>query len=324
AVISVMLGLGGGLGLVVTGLLMTDGAPYQRVFWLCTIVTAAVIIPAVRIIPSRPGRGTGEVDWLGALGLAAGLSAVLLTVTQGRAWGWLSPATTAAAVSGTAILAVWWTRSRRIAQPLVSTRMLSRRPIRLVNGATLLVGMALYFSFLGLTDFVKVPAADGYGFGASVLDASLEFLLPGALAAAATALVSGRFIELFGARKVVVAGASAGALGFIFLIGWHSAPWEVITGYLLTNVYISLAYGALPVLIVQEVAGDETAVATRLNAIIRKVGAAMAAAAVGVLLTPGADGHPSESGFATLFALGAATAIGTIVLIYKKQDGEAA
>lgn len=318
AVISAMLGLGGGLGLVVTGLLMTDGAPYQRVFWLCTIVTSLVIVPAAIVLPDRPRRVRAEVDWLGALGLATGLSAVLLAVTQGRIWGWTSPATLGAAVVGTGALAAWWSRSRRIANPLVSTRMLGRRPILMVNAATLLVGMGLYFSFLGFTDFVKTPAADGYGFGASVLDASLEFLLPGALAAAATALASGRFIERFGARNVVIAGASAGALGFAFLIGWHSAPWEVIAAYLLTNVYISLAYGALPVLIVQEVREDETAVATSLNAIIRKIGASISSAAVGVLLVPGLDGHPSETGFLAIFALGAATAVGTILLIRKR------
>lgn len=315
SMISAMLGFGGGMGLVVTGLLMSDGASYQRVFWLCAIVTAAVIVPAAVVLPDRQRRIDVQVDWLGALGLAVGLSAVLVAVTQGRTWGWLSPATLAAAAAGVAVLAGWWSRTRRSSHPLVSVAMLGRRPILLVNAATLLVGMGLYFSFLGMTDFVETPAADGYGFSASVLDASVEFLLPGALAAAVTALVSGRFIERFGARNVVIAGGVAGAAGFSMLLEWHSAPWQVIIAGLLTNAYISLAYGALPVLIVEQVGGDETAVATSLNAIVRKVGASIASAAVGVLLVPGLDGHPAEAGFKAIFALGAATAIGTVLLI---------
>lgn len=103
------------------------------------------------------------------------------------------------------------------------------------------------------------------------------------------------------------------------LIGWHSAPWQVIIAALLTNAYISLAYGALPVLIVQVVHADETGIATSLNAIVRMVGAAVAAAIVGVLITPGIDGHPSEGGFITVFALGAATALGAILLIARKR-----
>lgn len=319
ALISAMLGLGGGLGLVVTGLLMTeDSAPYQRVFWFCAIVTALVTIPAAVVIPDRPNRVDAAVDWWGGLGLSAGLSGVLLAVTRGRNWGWLSPHTVGAAVFGVLILAAWWSRSRRIADPLISTSLLRHRPIMLVNAATLMVGMGLYFSFLGLTDFVEAPRHDGYGFGASILDASVEFLLPGALAAAATALASGRLIERFGARAVVTAGGAAGFLGFTLLIGWHTAAWQVIVAGLLTNAYISLAYGALPVLIVQHVAVHETAVATGLNAVVRKVGSAISAAAVGVLLAPGADGHPPESGFAAIFALGAASAVGTILFIRKR------
>jgi MFS family permease len=316
ALISAMLGLGGGLGLVVTGLLMTsDGAPYQRVFWFCAIVTALVTIPAAIAIPDRPNRVDAGVDWWGGIGLSVGLSGVLLAVTRGRNWGWLSPATLGAAALGIVVLVAWWLRSRRIADPLISTAVLRHRPILLVNAATLMVGMGLYFSFLGLTDFVEAPRHDGYGFGASILVASVEFLLPGALAAAATALASGRLIERFGARNVITAGSLAGFAGFSFLVGWHTAPWQVITAGLLTNAYISLAYGALPVLIVQNVDEHETAVATGLNAVVRKIGSAISSAAVGMLLVPGADGHPPESGFAAIFALGAASAVGTILFI---------
>lgn len=319
AVLSAMLGFGGGAGLVVTGLLMPAGASYHRVFWLCAAFTVAVVVLGAAVIPSRRRRDRASVDWLGGISLALGLSALLLTITQGHDWGWLSAATLGTALAGIAALSGWWSWSRRSAHPLVSTAMLRRRPVLIANAATLLVGMGLYLSFLGLTDFVEAPAGSGYGFGATVLDASLEFLLPGGLAAAVTALISGRFIERFGARRVITIGAAAGFTGFIMLIGWHSAPWQVIIAGLLTNAYISLAYGALPVLIIQDVNADETGIATSLNAIIRMVGAAVAAAIVGVLLTPGVDGHPSESGFITVFALGAATALGAILLIARKR-----
>jgi predicted MFS family arabinose efflux permease len=304
---------------VVTGLLMPAGASYHRVFWLCAAFTAAVIVLGAAAIPSRRRRDRASVDWLGGISLAVGLSALLLTITQGHDWGWLSAATLGTALAGIAALSGWWLWSRRSAHPLVSTTMLQRRPVLIANAATLLVGMGLYLSFLGLTDFVEAPAGSGYGFGATVLDASLEFLLPGALAAAVTALISGRFIERFGARRVITVGAAAGFTGFTILIGWHSAPWQVIIAGLLTNAYISLAYGALPVLIIQDVNADETGIATSLNAIARMVGAAVAAAVVGVLLTPGVDGHPSESGFVNIFALGAATALGAILLIARKR-----
>ena len=110
--------------------------------------------------------------------------------------------------------------------------MLTRRPILLTNLATVFVGMGLYFAFLGLTQFVQIPReAAGYGFGATVLEASVVYLLPGAVTGFLVALVSGRFIDRFGARPVLIVAAVAGIAGFLFIaLRSRSQPWQVIVG----------------------------------------------------------------------------------------------
>lgn len=318
AVLSAMLGLGGGLGLVVTGLLMKGDADYHRVFWLTTAFSVAITIAVAAVVPQRDSQSTGTIDWAGALGLAVGLSALLMALTESGRWGGDSAKTLGLAVAGLAIIAGWWRWEARCAQPLVSVGMLARRPILLTNIATALVGMGLYFVFLGLTDFVETPRASGYGFGASVLDASMVFLLPGAIAASVTAVISGRYIERFGARVVGMAGGAAGALGFGLLATLHHSRWEVIAAYLLANAYISLAYGALPVLVVREVDTGQTAVATSMNAIARTVGSAIGAALVAVILSPnmkGANGFIAEHHYIILFTLGGLSAIGAVLLL---------
>ena len=193
--------------------------------------------------------------------------------------------------------------------------MLSRRPILLTNIATVLVGMGLYLSFLGLTDFVQAPVESGYGFGATVLGASVVFLLPGALAGFLTAVASGRYIDRFGARVILVVGASAGVAGFILLAVLHDKPWQVIAATILANAYISLAYGALPALVVREVDAGETGVATSMNAIARTIGSSIAAAIVAVLLSRSQGTYAPESSFIAIFVLGAVTAAGALILI---------
>ncbi|HPY26358.1 MAG TPA: MFS transporter, partial [Mycobacterium sp.] len=141
AVLSGVLGFGGGMGLVITGLLMRGDAGYHRVFWFTTAFSVLVLIAAALVIPLRPSSATGAVDWAGAAGLALGLSGVLLAVTQGKAWGWSSPRTVGGALVGLTALALWWWWERRCPYPLVSTAMLSRRPILLTNIATVSVGM---------------------------------------------------------------------------------------------------------------------------------------------------------------------------------------
>nr|WP_260765207.1 MFS transporter [Mycobacterium sp. SMC-4] len=317
AVLSGTLGFGGGVGLVVVGLLMAGQADYHRVFWLTTVFTVVVLTLVVFIVPDRARTTRGSIDWVGALGLAVGLSAVLLAVTQGTTWGWASPRTIGSFVAGLAVLVGWWQWERRCARPLVSTHMLARRTMLFTNLATIFVGMGLYFAFLGLTQFVQMsPETAGYGFGASVLQASVIYLLPGAVTGFLIALVSGRFIDRFGARPVLIVAAFAGVAGFLLIAFAHASPWQVILANILANAYISLGYGALPALVVNESQAGETGVATGMNAIARTVGSSTAAAVVALLLGRTTEtGMPAESSFVLIFGLGAITAVLVMGLI---------
>ncbi|MBB2993032.1 MFS family permease [Mycolicibacterium iranicum] len=317
SVLSGTLGFGGGTGLVVVGLLMNGDARYHRVFWLTTAFTVVVILIVVVLVPNRPRSTAGSIDWLGAAGLAVGLSALLLAITQANAWGWSSPRTLACAVGGVAVLVAWWRWEQRTARPLVSTRMLAQRSMLFTNLATIFVGMGLYFAFLGLTQFVQVERATaGFGFGAGVLEASVVYLLPGALTGFVVALISGRFIDRFGARPVLVVAALVGIAGFLLIAFLHASPWQVIVANILANAYISLGYGALPALVVADSDAGETGVATSMNAIARTVGGSMAAAVVAVLLARTSEsGVPLESSFTAIFLAGAGTAVLAMTLI---------
>lgn len=324
AVLSGTLGFGGGTGLVVTGLLMNGSAGYHRVFWLTTAFTAVVMVAAALVVPRRSGSAGGSIDWLGAVGLAAGLSGVLLAITQGNTWGWGHPATLGVAAAGVVILVGWWFWERRTDHPLVSTELLVRRAVLFTNLATIFVGMGLYFGFLGLTQFVQVDrAVAGYGFSATVLYASVVFLLPGALTGFVTATLSGRFIDRLGARPVLITGAATGIVGFLALAVAHDQPWQVIVAGVFVNAYISLAYGALPALVVSEVDSGETGVATGVNAIARTVGSSIAAALVAVLLSHPAAGTglPAERAFVVIFVAGSVTAGLALLLIVASRSG---
>ena len=308
AALSMTLGFGGAVGLFFTGFLMPSGADFHRVFWLLAVMTIAVITPVVVIVPNHVADVEGPVDWLGGAALAVGLSLLMLAITQSSSWG--ISATVLTLSAGMAVLGAWRSRNRSHSHPLVAPAMLSRRPVMLANSAGFLVGMGSYFSLLGLSTFAA------YRFGTSVQLISLQFMLPGAIAGTLTAVVAGRLIERFGGLAVLAGGGAFGLLGFGMLVGWHGRPWQVIVAGLLTSIYISLAYGALPAVIVGDVHANETAVANSINGIFRKIGGAAAAALVGARLTPVVGGAPSETGFLILFVAGALTAGAAVLLVW--------
>ena len=162
SVMSGTLGFGGGTGLVVVGLLMSGDAGYHRVFWLTTAFTILVIAIVVVVVPARPRtraeRSTGSVPPVWPPGCRRSCwRSRRATRGVGR-----RRRRSAARWAGVTVSAGWWWWERRAKQPLVSTRMLTRRPMLLTNLATVFVGMGLYFAFLG-ADAVRPNSARDSG-----------------------------------------------------------------------------------------------------------------------------------------------------------------
>lgn len=314
ALVSGTLGVGGGFGLVLTGVLTNDGADYHRIFFLALGVSLVALLLTVLVVPARPPAG-GRVDWWGGLVLGAALVLLLLPLSQGSQWGWVSVPTLGCLVGAAAVFTAWLWLQRRTAQPLVSPRMFTHRPVLVTNLAALSTGMALFISFLGVSTLVQVPtAAEGHGFTASVLQASVVYLLPGALVGVVVAPLAGRLVNRRGGRATLLLAAVLGTLGYLSLALAHASTAAVIAGAVVVNVGVTVAYAAYPALLVAEVSAGETGVANSVNSIARSTGSAMASALV-VTLVAGAtsadSGVPADAVFTLVFGLGAAACVVT-------------
>ena len=107
--VSSLLGIGGGLGLVLPGPIMARLA-YQWLFWLSLIVIVAAFGLAARYIPAdnRTEAEAGTtVAWGSSLLMAAGLSAVLIAVSESAEWHWASARTLGLLAVGAAALVAW-------------------------------------------------------------------------------------------------------------------------------------------------------------------------------------------------------------------------
>ena len=317
AVVSGMLGVGGGLGLVLTGLLTRGGGDYHRIFWLAFGITLAALVLAIVSVPTGERDRTVTVDWLGAGVLGVALVLLLLPLSKGHEWGWGSVATLGCLVGSAVVFALWVRVEHRVAQPLVTPALMTNRPLQITNVAGLFIGLAMFVVFLGVSGFVQTPSSEGYGFTASVLSASAVYLLPGALTGVLLAPLGGLMVRSYGGRLTLAAATAMGAVGFLLIAFLHTASWQLITGSLLVNSAVALAFASMPALVVAEVSATDTGVANSMNSIARSVGSSLASALVVTLLASDVlpSGLPRESAYVAAFALGAAGCIIATVVV---------
>ncbi|MFE9425960.1 MFS transporter [Kitasatospora sp. NPDC006697] len=314
ALVSGTLAFGSGLSLVATGLLTQGAHPnYHLVFWFSTALTALALAAVAVVVPNGGSPTGGRIDVLGALTLAVFLVLLLLGISQGHEWGWSSTRTLGALGGSVLFAALWVLVELRVPEPLVDMRMFVHRQVLFTNLAGLFVGFASFAQFIGISYLVQMPGRlTGYGFTASVLRASVEYLLPSALIALAAAPVGGLLVRRIGARSTLGVGALVGVAGFAWLAWGHGAEGSVIIAGMLTGIAISFGYAAMPALIAASVPLHQTGIANGINSISRSVGSSIASAVVTSLLASKVVMYPSigaalpaESQFTLSFVIAA-------------------
>ncbi len=311
---SALLGVGGGLGVVLAGPI-ADNLSYHWLFWLPLIPIVIATVATYFVVPESPVRVPGRINWAGAVLLTVGLVCVLVAVSQTSAWGWLSAKTVGLIAFGVVALALWVVSETRSDHPLVDMRMMRIRGVWTTNAVAFLLGFGMYSTFILLPQYVETPTDTGYGFGASVTKAGL-FLVPSTLAILIVGSQTGRLEKRFGSKPPLLAGALLACAAFTIMAFARGSEWEVYLASLLLGSGIGLAFAAMANLIIENVGPGETGIATGMNTVTRTVGGAFGGAATASVLagTVGASGFATDEGFTAAFALCAgALVIGVLV-----------
>ena len=298
--ISATFGIGGGAGLVLSGVIV-DHLDYSWIFWLSLVVIVGAIVATHLFVPESPIKTPARIDWGGAALMSVGLSAVLLAVSEGNSWGWGSARVLGLLAGGAVVLAIWARYELRVPQPLVDMRMMRLRGVWTTNLTALMVGFGMFGSFLLVPKLVEMPASAGFGFGASVTDAGL-YLLPSAAVMLVAGPASSWLGDRFGSRTPLLLGIALVAIGFVQLAVLHDHPWHVFLNSVLTGAGIGLAFAAMATLIVDAVPQSQTGVATGMNTIMRSIGGALGAQIAASIV----GAHADESHFVAAFLVSAA------------------
>jgi len=317
ALISATLGVGGALGLPISAV-VTEYADWHLLFWVAAGLGAVCFALVLWIVPVSVLHTPGRFDFVGAAGLAVGLTGILLVISRGNQWGWMSAPTLALGLGGITVLLVWGWYELRITEPLLDLRVAARRPVLLTNLASIGMGFALFASNVVFPQILELPLETGAGFGLSLIVASLVVMPPG-LVMMVLSPVSGRLSRVVGPRVLLIMGAMALVAAYAFVLILGSEVWHIFVSNLLIGVGIGFGFAAMPMLIMRSVPQSETGASNGVNALFRSLGTSTAAAVMGAVLASSStvqDGVqiPSAAGFQLTYVLAGAGAVLALVL----------
>lgn len=293
SLMSASLGVGGALGLPLSAVI-ADHFDWHALFWFAAGLGTASGLLFAALVPNLPPVSADRFDALGTLGLSAGLVTLLLGITKGGAWGWISPTTLIMFGTSAVVftLFAWW--QLRTASPIVDLRTTVKRPVLTTNLASIAVGFALFALSLIGPEVLELPAGTGYGLGLTMLEAGL-WLAPGGLAMMVTSPLAARVAAGRGPRFTLIAGCLIVSASYLLGLLLIAAPWQVCLFNVLVSVGVGFAFSSMPALINAAVPISETAAANGINALARSLGTSLSSAVVGAVLAGltvvGPDGH---------------------------------
>lgn len=324
--LSAVFGVGGGFGLVLSGLIV-DNASWRWIFVVGAIGVAIAMVLVHRFVPESPVRSSSRIDVPGAILLAVALLSLLVGLSEGESWGWTSPATLGLLAVFAVSAVLWVVFELHVDEPLIDMRVLADRPVLLTNVTALISGFAMFGSFVLVPRFVETPAGlppelaaqVDYGFGATATMTGL-YLLPGSFLMLFAGPTAGLLGRRFGSKWPLAIGMAVVSLSALLLAALHDEPWQVIVAMAGLSVGVGFSFAAMPALIVESVDRTETGIATGINTVMRTVGAVIGGQLGAVILTATTlegTNVPAESAYAGAFFLSAAAAgIAAVVALF--------
>lgn len=286
------------IGVVIGGPLV-EAVGWKAIFAVQAPLCFAGFVVALWLLPGTDRLKGVKFDIAGSITLGIGATSLLAAISQGRSWGWTSPATIGCLALSIAALVAFVQIERRAAAPLVVLEWFRTR-----NFAwPVLSQMLTNFAYMG--GFFLIPqvlGTRGLGLGEAtkgylVIARPLAFSLIAPLAAIVTLRVGERVAGVVGALGVVL------SMVLWSTVGLDSSYVFIVAATAFSGIGLGIASPALTSLMAGAVAETDLGVAGAMQQLMTQMGQVLGSA---VLATISVAASPDNLGpFHAAFVAGA-------------------
>jgi EmrB/QacA subfamily drug resistance transporter len=261
---------------------LTTHISWRAIFYVNLPLGVLAFAVLAATLPAGGERRRHTVDYVGALLLAAGLSAIVLDTTLGgTTYAWGSWQIIGLGLVAVACLVAFWVVERHAAEPILPPSLLANRVVRVTSAVSFIVGFALFGALTYLPLFQQVVR------GLSPTASGLQ-LLPVVGGLLISSIASGQVIARTGRYKVFpIVGTAVAALGLWLLSSLDEAT---PTGTAALHMFVlGLGLGmVIQVLVLatqNAVPYDQLGVATSSATLFRSIGGSLGTALLGAIFS---------------------------------------
>ncbi|HEU4738374.1 MAG TPA: MFS transporter [Solirubrobacterales bacterium] len=263
----------------VLGGFLTEHVSWRAIFYINIPVAVGAV--AATLFAVRESRDTSvgrEVDYAGVAVLTVGLTALVLALVEGNAWGWGSPQVIALLVGAAVALPAFVFVENRVNAPMVQFDLLSDRNFL----ASVVVALIITFAMMGVFFFLALYMQDILHY--SPLEAGVRFL-PSTLMIVGVAPVAGRLSDRYGPRWLIAGGLLivAASLFSFSRIQVDSSYLDLLPGFMLLGIGVAMTMSPMTSAAMNAVPVQKAGIASGVLSMFRMVGGSLGIAVTGAI-----------------------------------------
>ncbi|MFL5873612.1 MAG: MFS transporter [Solirubrobacterales bacterium] len=263
----------------VLGGFLTEHVSWRAIFYInIPVAIGAVIATLFAVRESRDTSVGRDVDYGGVAVLTVGLTALVLALVEGNAWGWGSTEVIVLLALAAVALPAFVFVENRVKAPMVQFDLLSDRNFL----AAVCVALILTFAMMGVFFFLALYMQDILGY--SPLEAGIRFL-PSTLMIVGVAPVAGRLSDRFGPRWLIAGGLLivASSLFTFSRIQVDSGYLDLLPGFMLLGIGVAMTMSPMTSAAMNAVPVQKAGIASGVLSMFRMVGGSLGIAVTGAI-----------------------------------------
>jgi EmrB/QacA subfamily drug resistance transporter len=257
-----------------------DNLSWRWIFYVNLPIGVIALAVIATVFQARTDQSKHTIDYLGAVLLAASLSAIVLyTSLGGTTYGWASAQLIVLIVAGFVLLAAFLFVEARAAEPILPLGLFGNRVFSVTSAVGFIVGLALF----GAVTYLPLYLQDVKGHSPTTSGLLITPMMAGLLI---TSIASGQLISRFGRYKPFpVAGTAITGVGLVLLSRLEVNTSTVVTGayMLVLGLGLGLVMQVLVLAAQNSVDYKDLGVASAGSTLFRQIGGSIGVALFGAI-----------------------------------------